>query len=124
VTEQDRAEVEALVDEWVYVPDIVERFGMSLAQVRRFIADRDVLTLRVGPRKAVGIPARFLGADGPRPDLKGTFTVLSDGGMNDLEIIRWIFTVDPSMPGGGSPLDALAAGHKTEVRRRAQALAF
>ena len=52
------------------------------------------------------------------------FTVLADGGMNDVEIIRWLHTPDPTLPVGDTPLDALRLGHKTEVRRRAQALAF
>jgi len=116
--------VEALVGDWVYLPDIAERYGIPLSRVRRHIADRDLLTHRVGPNRAVAVPEGFLGPDGPRPDLRGTFTVLADGGMSDLEILRWLHTVDPSLPGGGTPLGALAAGFKTEVRRRAQALAF
>ena len=36
--------------------------------------------------------------------------------------MRWLFTPDDSLP--GTPADALRAGRKTEVRRRAQALAF
>ncbi len=120
----EAAEVEALVGDWVYLPDIAERYGLPLSRVRRFVADREVLTHRVGPNRAVAVPAGFLGDDGPRAELKGTFTVLADGGMNDLEIIRWLHTVDPTLPGSGAPLDALRLGHKTEVRRRAQALAF
>ena len=37
-------------------------------------------------------------------------------------ILGWLLTPDDSLP--GSPLDALKQGRKTEVRRRAQALAF
>jgi len=118
------AAVEALVGEWLYLPDIAERYAVPLSRVRRFLADRDLLAVRVGPNRARGVPAGFLGDAGPRPELRGTFTVLADGGMSDLEIIRWLHTVDPSLPGGGSPLDALRAGFKTEIRRRAQALAF
>ncbi len=122
--QQEAAAVEQLVGQWSYLPDIAERYGVPLSRVRRFIADGELLTLRVGPNRAVAVPTSFLGATGPRPELKGTFTVLADGGMNELEIIRWLHTVDPSLPGAGTPLDALALGHKTEVRRRAQALAF
>jgi hypothetical protein len=66
------------------------------------------------------MPARFFDEDGPRGDLKGTITVLADGGMQDLDIIRWLFTPDETLPVPGAPIDALWAGHKTEVRRRAQ----
>lgn len=118
------AEVEQLVGQWSYLPDVAERYGIPITRVRRFVADRELLSLRVGPNRAVAVPTSFLGESGPRPELKGTFTVLSDGGMSDLEIIRWLHTVDASLPGAGTPLDALALGHKTEVRRRAQALAL
>ena len=44
--------------------------------------------------------------------------------MSDDEIITWLFTPDPTLPVEGAPIDALRAGHKTEIRRRAQELAF
>ncbi|MGL5860191.1 MAG: Rv2175c family DNA-binding protein [Phycicoccus sp.] len=51
--------------------------------------------------------------------MRGTFTVLADGGMDDISIIRWLFTDDDTLPVPGGPLDAIRAGHTTEVRRRA-----
>ena len=47
-----------------------------------------------------------------------TFTVLSDGGFSDEEIIEWMFTHDDRLV-GGSPIGAIHQGAKTEVRRRA-----
>lgn len=117
-------DVSDMVPEWVYLPDIAQRCDLPLSRVRRFVADRELLTHRVGPNRALAVPAGFLGADGPLPELKGTFTVLADGGMNDGEIIRWLHMPDPTLPVGDTPLAALRLGHKTEVRRRAQALAF
>ena len=72
----------------------------------------------------ISVPAKFLDETAPRHELKGTFTVLADGGMNDEEILRWLFTPDDTLPVEGAPIDALIAGHKTEVRRRAQVTAF
>ena len=115
----DPRALETLVGDWSYLPDIAERYGVALSRVRRFLADRELLTHRVGPNRALAVPTDFLG-----PELKGTFTVLADGGMSDVEIIRWLHSVDTSLPGGSTPLAALSAGFKTEVRRRAQALAF
>ena len=115
--EPDLAE---LVGEWTTVPDIAERYRLPLAAVRQLIADRELLAVRVGERRVVSIPAKFLGDEGPRPELKGTFTVLADGGMDDDEILRWLFTPDPTLPVEGAPIDALIGGFKTEVRRRAQ----
>jgi len=44
--------------------------------------------------------------------------------MNDAEILRWLFTPDASLPVQGAPIDAILAGFKTEVRRRAMEAAF
>lgn len=117
-------DLETLVGEWLTVPDIAERLGVPLSQVRQMITDREVLSSRIGERHVIAVPAKFFDDEGARPDLKGTFTVLADGGMRDEEIMRWLFTPDDSLPVDGAPIDALRAGHKTEVRRRAQALAF
>jgi len=117
-------DIAALVGEWTTVPEISARLGIPLARVRQHIADRELLSARVGERRVVSVPAKFLGAEGPRPELKGTFTVLADGGMDDEQILRWLFTPDETLPVDGAPIDALIAGHKTEVRRRAQATAF
>jgi hypothetical protein len=117
-------QVKTVVGEWVTVPDIAERWGWSLARVRQAIADRELLAARTGPRQVVSVPLKFLGEAGPRPELRGTFTVLADGGMNDDEILSWLFTPDDTLPVEGAPIDALIAGHKTEVRRRAQVTAF
>ena len=117
-------DLEQLVGDWLTVPDIAERLQVPLSRVRAMLADRELLGARVGPNKALKVPARFLGDDGPLPELKGTFTVLADGGMTDDEAMRWLHTPDPTLPVEGAPIDALLAGFKTEVRRRAMELAF
>jgi Rv2175c C-terminal domain of unknown function len=117
-------ELEALVGEWATVPDIAERWGWPLSRVRQALAERELLSWRVGERSVVSVPVKFLGEAGPASELRGTFTVLADGGMNDAEILRWLFTPDGTLPVPGAPIDALLAGHKTEVRRRAQLTAF
>ncbi|HSF98368.1 MAG TPA: Rv2175c family DNA-binding protein [Ornithinibacter sp.] len=50
--------------------------------------------------------------------------MLADGGMSDIEILRWLHTPDDTLPVPGSPIDAIHAGFKTEVRRRAMEEAF
>lgn len=52
--------------------------------------------------------------------LPGTLTVLTDVGFGAEGAIRWLFTPDDSL--GGAPIDALRAGQRAEIRRRAQAL--
>ena len=117
-------DLQDLVGDWLTVPDAAERLGVPLSRIRQWIADREVLAARVGERSVVAVPARFFDESGPRSDLKGTVTVLADGGMDDAEIIRWLFTPDETLPVDGAPIDALWAGHKREIRRRAQAEAL
>lgn len=117
-------DLEQLVGDWLTVPDIAERLHVPLSRVRGMLADRELLGARVGPNKALKVPARFVNDEGPLPELRGTFTVLSDGGLSDDEALRWLHTPDPTLPVEGAPIDALLAGHKTEVRRRAMELAF
>lgn len=115
--------LEDLVGAWLTVPDIAERLGLPLSTVRRMIDDRELLAARVGERRVVSVPAQFID-EAVMHHLPGTFTVLADGGMGDEEILRWMFTREETLPGGGSPVDALAAGFKTEVRRRAMETAW
>jgi excisionase family DNA binding protein len=115
--------LETLVPDWLTVPDVAERLGVPLSTVRRMIEDRELLAVRLGERRITSVPAQFLDEAVLR-HLRGTFTVLADGGMDDVEILRWLFTRDASLPGEGTPVDALAAGFKTEVRRRAMEQAF
>lgn len=119
----DATPLEQLVGEWFTVPDVAERLGVPLAAVRRMIEERQLLAARVGERSVVSIPAKFLD-EKALPHLRGTFTVLSDAGLDDEEILRWLFTPESTLPVEGAPIDALAAGFKTEVRRRAMESAF
>jgi excisionase family DNA binding protein len=115
--------LETLVGAWLTVPDAAERLGVPLSAVRRMLEDRELLAARIGERNVVAIPEQFLDERVFR-HLRGTFTVLADGGLKDDEILRWLFTPDPTLRTGGTPVDALAAGFKTEVRRRAMEQAF
>jgi hypothetical protein len=66
--------------------------------------------------------------------LPGLLAVLRDGGYHDTEILRWLFTADPSLtitndPAqdpivNARPVDVLHSHQAREVVRRAQALAF
>lgn len=113
-------DLDALVGDWLTVPDLCERLGLSPSGVRRLIEEREFVAVRRGERSVLSVPAAFVDEAGPLAALKGTITVLSDIGFDDPEIIEWLFTPDDSLPGGGShAIDAIRAGFKTEVRRRA-----
>ncbi|QPZ40240.1 DNA-binding protein [Paramicrobacterium chengjingii] len=92
---------------------------VKLSRVRRLIEDRELLAVR---RDGVlVVPADFLRDGEPLKELRGTFILLSDAGFNDDEILAWLTEADDSI--GDTPLNALRAGRKSEVRRVAQALA-
>jgi hypothetical protein len=94
----------------------------EVGKVRRMLQERVLIGLRRGERKILSVPAELIKDGLPLPDLQGTLIVLSDAGYSDEEALRWLFT-DDDYP--GPPVDALRSGKgKTEVRRRAQSLAF
>ena len=124
------------MDAWLPLPDVADRLGTDVGRVRRLLQENKLIAVRRGERKILSIPERFLlqtasGGWQVVPALQGTLVLLADAGYTEEEAIRWLFSNDPSLASLGTgpnppatPIDALAAGHKTEVRRRAQALAF
>lgn len=115
-------ELEALVQEWLTLPEVAERLDVIVTRVHKMIKEQHLVDVRRGENNVRYVPAAFLSEKGVLKSLRGTITVLADSGFSDVEIIRWLFTEDPSLP--GRPIDALHAGRKTEIRRRAQALAW
>ncbi len=55
-------------------------------------------------------------------DLRGTATVLIDGGFSDDEALTWFLRDDETL--GVPPVEAIRQGRSTEVRRLAQSLAL
>ncbi|MCS0497959.1 helix-turn-helix domain-containing protein [Schumannella luteola] len=102
------------------MPDLVELLGISPSKVHRLIEDRHLLAIRVDG--VLRVPADFLKDGEPLHELRGTLMLLADSGYSDEEAMHWLTGVDDSL--GVSPIAALRAGRKAEVRRVAQALAF
>jgi hypothetical protein len=103
---------------WLTIPDLTEMLGLKVSQVRRLIEDRALLARRVdGVWK---VPSDFIVDGEPMSELRGTIIVLGDSGFTDDEAMDWLLNVDDSL--GTSPIAALHAGRKAEVRRVAQAL--
>lgn len=120
--EKNTSQIFALVDQWLTIPDIAEAMDLKVTRVHTLISERALLALRDPQSGVRKIPALFMRQNRPLESLKGTLTVLKDSGFSDEESIEWLFTKDESLP--GRPIDALIDGRKTEIRRRAQALAF
>ncbi|MFF2317126.1 Rv2175c family DNA-binding protein [Arthrobacter sp. NPDC058097] len=114
--------VETLVGDWLPLPDVAQLLDVSITKVHGLLDERALAALRIGERRIRSVPADFL-QDGHVVDsLKGTIVVLADAGFSDEELIVWLFTPDESLR--GRPIDALREGRKTEIRRRAQLLAW
>jgi hypothetical protein len=104
------------------LPDVAQLLDVSITKVHGLLDERALAALRIGERRIRSVPAAFL-QDGHVVDsLKGTIVVLADAGFSDEELIGWLFTPDESLR--GRPIDALREGRKTEIRRRAQSLAW
>lgn len=114
--------VESLVGDWLPLPDVAQLLDVSITKVHGLLDERALVALRVGDRRIRSVPAAFLQNGHVVESLKGTIIVLSDAGYSDEELITWLFTPDDSLR--GRPIDALREGRKTEIRRRAQSLAW
>ncbi len=115
-------DLDQLVGQWLTLPDVADRLGLDVGKVRRLVRDRYLVAVRRGERNVPSVPAALLEGGQPLPELRGTLTVLADAGFDDAAALQWLFTPDDSLP--GTPIEALRGGRKTEIRRRAQALAF
>jgi excisionase family DNA binding protein len=136
----DTAALDALVPDWLTLPDVAERLAIDVGKVRRLVQEGRLVAVRRGERNVLSVPADFLvpvhltnpAAPGSEPAgaddaqwavlgaLRGTLTLLTDAGFDGSESIEWLFTVDDGL--GRTPMAALLAGSKTEVRRLAQTL--
>lgn len=111
-----------VVTHWLSLREVADRLGVSPNKVRQMVRDHQLAALRHGDVREPEVPAQMLLDDAVVKGLAGTLTVLSDAGYDEEESVRWLFTADESLP--GRPIDALRENRGTEVRRRAQALAF
>jgi hypothetical protein len=112
---------DALVGDWMSLPEVADRLGIPSGKVKQLLRDRKLLAV-TRPDGARMVPAAFLDGDQVVKGLHGTLTVLLDCGFDDSEALRWLFTADDTLP--GTPIEALCKRRGTEVNRRAQALAF
>jgi hypothetical protein len=112
---------DAIVGEWLSLPDVADLLGLPVSRVKQMLRDRKLLAVQ-RPDGTVAVPAAFFDQGQVIHGLGGTLTLLFDCGFSDAEALSWLFTADDSLP--GTPVQALAAHRRTEVNRRAQALAF
>src|ERR1022692_715124 len=121
----DVAQIDPLADgmigEWLTLPQVADRLGVSISRVRQLFRDRKLLAGQ-GPEGKLCVPAGLLDGNQVVRGLHGTLTLPLDCGFDDADALRWLFTPDASLP--GTPIQAISENRRTEVNRRAQALAF
>jgi hypothetical protein len=115
-------DVDALVGEWLTVPDLAEVLDTDIVHVREDLKNGRIIGVRRGDRSVISVPAAFVQDGAIVAKVPGLLTLLRDAGFDENEALRWIFTPDDSLP--GTPMQALVENRHTEVRRRAQSLAF
>ncbi|PIB74082.1 Rv2175c family DNA-binding protein [Mycolicibacterium brumae] len=121
-------------DEPVYnLPEVAELLRIPVTKVHQQLKDRHLVAVR--RNKVVVIPQAFFTPAGHVVrQLPGLLSLLHDGGYDDTEILRWLFTPDESLTitvdgsreqtGNARPVDALHSHQAREVMRRAQARTF
>ncbi len=108
-----------MTTQWLTMRELVEALGESQGRIRRLLAEHYlVATRRTG---VLTVPAVFIAEGRPLSSLRGTVIALQDAGFDDDELIDWLLAPEESL--GRAPIEALLAGHKSEVRRVARTLA-
>ncbi|MDP9167733.1 MAG: Rv2175c family DNA-binding protein [Actinomycetota bacterium] len=121
-------------DEAVYdLPTVASLLGIPVTRVHHHLRQKHLIGVR---RDGVlVVPKIFFDERGHVvKSLSGLLVVLHDGGFDENEIVRWLFTPDASLAisrdGAGEvqenarPVDALHSHQAREVVRRAQAMAY
>lgn len=111
----------ALVEDWLEWSEVAEQLGVSVGKVRTMIREHQLAAAVPWERAGQRVPALFLQDGEPVKGLPGLITMMHDNGYDDREIIAWIF-LDADLP--GRPIDALRENRGSEVKRRAQSMAF
>lgn len=108
-------------EELLSMQQVADKLGLPITRAYDLLQDRKFIVWDSLEGKRV--PLAFFNDKGSiAKHVTGVITVLSDGGYDDEEILRHLFTADDSLP--GRPIDALHGHLAREVIRRAQASAF
>ncbi len=118
----DTADLDQLVDEWIDWSQASELLGISVSKVRQLIRENQLAAAVPVTGGGQKVPAALIQDGVVVKGVPGVLTVLHDGGYDDREALTWLFTADDTIP--GRPIDALRENRGSEIKRRAQAMAF
>jgi hypothetical protein len=116
------ADLEGLSAEWLSLGQFAERIGERPSRVKDLIREGRLVTVDIGSPPVACIPVEFVHEGELIKGLAGSLTVLADAGFSPVEAVRWLLTETEALP--GRPVDYMAAGRHTAVKRVAMALAF
>ncbi len=114
-------DLSALVEEWLEWSEVADQLGVSVGKVRTMIREHQLAAAVPWERAGQRVPALFIQDGEPVKGLPGLVTLMHDNGYDDREIIAWVF-LEADLP--GRPIDALRENRGSEVKRRAQSMAF
>jgi hypothetical protein len=115
-------ELDDLATAWLTLPELAARLDLPLPKVRQMLREGKLVAVERGQPPVRQVPADLVRVGHLVKGLSGALTVLRDAGFSDREALAWLLSEDASVD--GRPVDALAAGRDTAVKRRAQVLAF
>ncbi len=121
-TDHPKPDLDRLVGEWLDWAGAGRLLGVSVSKVRQLVRDHQLAAAVPAEGAGPRVPADLIQDGQIVKGVPGVLTVLHDGGYDDREAITWLFTDDPTIP--GRPIDALRENRGSEVKRRAQAMAF
>jgi hypothetical protein len=115
-------ELDDLATGWLSLPELADQLDVPLQKIRQLVREGKLVTVPHGPNNAQSVPSDIVRDGRLVKGLAGALTVLRDAGYSDVEALRWLLTEDDALP--GRPVDVMAEGRDTAVKRRAQVLAF
>ncbi|HET8602918.1 MAG TPA: Rv2175c family DNA-binding protein [Marmoricola sp.] len=121
-TDGDEHDLADLVDDWLDWSEVGQVLGVSASRVRQLVREHQLAAAVPAEGRGQRVPAALLAGGAIVKGVPGVLTVLHDGGYDDREALTWLFTPDETLP--GRPIDALRENRGSEVKRRAQAMAF
>jgi hypothetical protein len=118
----EQTDLAELVGRWIDWSQASDLLHVSVSKVRQLIREHQLAAVVPVPGEGQKIPAELILDGFVVKGVAGVLTVLHDGGYEDVEALTWLFTPDETLP--GRPIDALRENRGSEVKRRAQAMAF
>ena len=112
---------------------VADVMRVPVTKVQQQLRDGHLIAIR--RNKVPLVPQAFFAKSGQvAKGLPGLLAVLRDGGYDDADILRWLFTADPTLTltrdgtseliENARPIDALHSHQAREILRRAQAMAY